>query len=70
MHHNGGEAADHTLRFLKNPELPQERGAIIVGPLCSQPVLFVTIQLSNVKNGKPSCDCGSANFLSRKEIKR
>jgi hypothetical protein len=41
MHRNGGEAANYSLWFVKNPELSQEGGAIVVRPLSSQPVPFV-----------------------------
>jgi hypothetical protein len=41
MHRNGSDATTHSLRFVKNPELPQKGGAIIIRPLSRQPVLLV-----------------------------
>jgi hypothetical protein len=41
MHDDGRDAANHTLRLVKNSELPQEGGAVIIRPLSSQPVRFV-----------------------------
>jgi hypothetical protein len=41
MHRNGSNATKHSLRFVKNPELPQKGGAIIIRSLSSQPVLLV-----------------------------
>ena len=41
MHRHRCDAANQSLRLVKNAELPQQSGAIIVGPLPGQPVLFV-----------------------------